>query len=480
MQRLYTIMIIAAFACSCMKTSLTGNNSTGNNSTGNNDTSAAITAIGTPIGSPVTKTIGASGGTIISADGRAELNIPAGALSSDLAISIQPITNECPNGVGIAYDFLPNGTKFLIPATFTLHYTDDDINGTDPYLLNLAFQDSLNEWQVDIFKDVDTIGKTIIFDISHFSGRAVQADVKLGPAIKISAKNGTDFTENKQGVFVVSQGSTPGQLAGDFDGDPDGLLAPLPKPNPISDDKVSNWTLNPPGSLLNGSLSATKGSTVTYTAPNTILQEKTVTVFATVSIHAASVSRRRQKSQVSSGPEVLKLKLHLHPTNMSFSIKVIFNATDVSGYGQDKYHDEATFEVDVKNYLVKVPVEKIQNSAPTVTPPSFVSGNTQVDWQPDEYGVINITGSYNSYTILDSLNFNQRNVNLYITHSNTVTPSFNITDLPTKHVTPIEGLTVPGYPQALAFVYKDSVQVVDPLKGTLKEGLMTVTITPIH
>src|ERR1700759_5181798 len=105
MRPFYTIMLFAVLVCSCVKTSLTGNNLPGNNITGSGDTSAAITAIGTPIGSPVTKTIGASGGTIISADGRAELNIPAGALSSDLAISIQPITNECPNGVGVAYDF---------------------------------------------------------------------------------------------------------------------------------------------------------------------------------------------------------------------------------------------------------------------------------------------------------------------------------------------------------------------------------------
>src|SRR5450755_5139363 len=120
MLRTYFILLIIACALSCKKTSTTGNNSSGN------DTSVAITAIGTPIGIPVTKTIGAAGGTIISADGRAELDIPAGALSSDLAISIQPITNECPNGAGVAYDFLPNGTKFLIPATLTIHYTDDD------------------------------------------------------------------------------------------------------------------------------------------------------------------------------------------------------------------------------------------------------------------------------------------------------------------------------------------------------------------
>ena len=476
MLRFFTIILFAAFACGCMKTSLTGINLPGNNSTGNGDTSAAITAIGTPIGSPVTKIIGAAGGTIISADGRAELNIPAGALSSDLAISIQPITNECPNGVGVAYDFLPNGTKFLIPATLTMHYTDDDINGTDPYLINMAFQDSLNEWQVDIFKDVDTVGKTIVFDITHFSHRSFQAMLKLQPAVKISALSGTDFTENQQGVFEVSQGSTPSQLAGGADGDPD-LIYTLPNPIPVSDDKVSSWTLS--AGSQNGSLSPTTGSTVTYTAPNTILQEKTVTVSAKVLINATSVSRKKQKSRVTPGFQTLSIKLNLHPTDMSFSIKIIFNTTDASGYKQDKYHDEATFELDVKNYLVSVPQDKIQNQAPTVTPASFVSGTTQVDWQADQYGVINVTGG-TGFTSLDSSNFNQRDVSLLITHSNTVTPTFKITDLPTGNVSKVQGSSVPGYPQAIVFIYKDSVQVIDPEKGNVLQGLMTVTITPIH
>lgn len=474
MLRLFTIILFAALICSCVKTSLTGINLPGNNSTGNGDTSAAITAIGTPIGSPVTKTIGVAGGTIISSDGRAELNIPAGALSSDLAISIQPITNECPNGVGIAYDFLPNGTKFLIPATLTMHYTDDDINGTDPYLINMAFQDSLSEWEVDIFKDVDTVGKTIIFDVSHFSSRAFQAMIKVQPTI--SAINGTDFTENQQGMLIVTQGSRPGQLSGDDGGDGD-YLPPLPIPITVSDDKVSNWSLS--AGSQNGSLSATSGSTVTYTAPNAILQEKTVTAFATVSINAYSVDRLRHKSRVGSGPIILKVKLHLHPTDLSFSIKIIFNTTDASGYKQDKYHDEATFELDVKNYLVSVPQDKIQNQAPTVTPASFVSGTSQVDWQADPYGVINVTGG-TGFTSLDSSNFNQRDVALVISHSNTVTPTFKITELPTGNVSSVQGSSVLGYPQALVFIYKDSVQVIDPEKGNVLEGLMTVTITPIH
>jgi hypothetical protein len=164
---------------------------------------------------------------------------------------------------------------------------------------------------------------------------------------------------------------------------------------------------------------------------------------------------------------------------MSFSIKIIFNTTDASGYKQDKYHDEATFELDVKNYLVSVPQGKIQNQAPTVTPASFVSGTTQVDWQADQYGVINVTGG-TGFTLLDSANFNQRDVVLQISHSNTVTPTFKITDLPTGNVSYVQGSSVLGYPQALVFIYKDSVQVIDPEKGNMLEGLMTVTITPIH
>jgi hypothetical protein len=476
MRHLFMIMLISAFAYGCVKTSLTGNNLTGNNPTDSGDTSAAITAIGTPIGTPVTKTIGAAGGTIISADGRAELNIPAGALTSDLAISIQPITNECPNGVGVAYDFLPNGTKFLIPATLTFHYSDDDIDGTDPYLINMAFQDSLNKWQVDILKDVDTVGKTIIFDISHFSHRAFDAGVKVKPAIQLTSLKGTDFTESQQGVLEVTQGVTPGQFFGDAGGD-NAFISYLPNPTPVSDDLVKSWTLSAGGQ--NGSLSPTSGSTVTYTAPNTILQEKTVTVYAQVLIKAVNVTRRKQKSHAPPAYEPLSVKLHLHPTNMNFSIKIIFNTTDASGYKQDKYHDEATFELDVKNYLVSIPQDKIQNQAPTVTPASFVSGNTQVDWQSEQYGVINVKGG-TGYVTTDSLNFNQRNVALLVSHSNTVTPTFKTTDLTTGNVSWVQGTSVPGYPQAIDFIYKDSVQVIDPEKGTILEGLMTITITPIH
>jgi len=43
-----------------------------------------------------------------------------------------------------------------------------------------------------------------------------------------------------------------------------------------------------------------------------------------------------------------------------------------------------------------------------------------------------------------------------------------------------QGEASPGYPASLSLKLKDSVQVIDPLKGSILEGHMTVMITPIH
>src|ERR1700760_725286 len=89
--------------------------------------------------------------------------------------------------------------------------------------------------------------------------------------------------------------------------------------------------------------------------------------------------------------------------DMNFSIKIIFNAANASGYHLDKYHDEGTFELDVKNGLVSVPKDKIQNFVPTDTPVSFVYGDIKVDYLVDSFGVINVVDGQ-GFLIPDSLN----------------------------------------------------------------------------
>jgi hypothetical protein len=166
-------------------------------------------------------------------------------------------------------------------------------------------------------------------------------------------------------------------------------------------------------------------------------------------------------------------------TDMNFSIKIIFNSTNASGYKLDKYHDEGTFELDVKNNLVSVPQDKIQNFVPTDTPVSFVYGNTKVDYLVDSFGVINVVDA-KGYLIPDALNSINGTVALMIQHTKTVTPSFRTTYIPTGNISFVVGDSVPGYPQAISFKYIDSTQVIDPAKGTDLEGQETITITPIH
>jgi hypothetical protein len=166
-------------------------------------------------------------------------------------------------------------------------------------------------------------------------------------------------------------------------------------------------------------------------------------------------------------------------TDMNFSIKIIFNSKNASGYNLDKYHDEGTFELDVKNNLVSVPQDKIQNFVPTDTPVSFVYGNTKVDYLVDSFGVINVVDA-KGYLIPDALNSINGTVALMIQHTKTVTPSFRTTYIPTGNISFVVGDSVPGYPQAISFKYIDSTQVIDPAKGTDLEGQETITITPIH
>jgi hypothetical protein len=69
----------------------------------------------------VTQTVGAAGGSV-SAPG-AVLDIPAGALAADTAISITPNAGAIPSGyTGLSqlYSFEPDGTVFQKPATITL------------------------------------------------------------------------------------------------------------------------------------------------------------------------------------------------------------------------------------------------------------------------------------------------------------------------------------------------------------------------
>jgi hypothetical protein len=83
----------------------------------------AVTPPGEVRGKPVQVMIPAAGGILISPDGILTIEVPAGALASAQTLTIQPITNQAPGGLGAAYRLGPEGQTFAVPVTLTFTYT---------------------------------------------------------------------------------------------------------------------------------------------------------------------------------------------------------------------------------------------------------------------------------------------------------------------------------------------------------------------
>jgi hypothetical protein len=149
------------------------------------------TEVGVPNGSMVSETIGVAGGSLSAADGKLTLTIPAGALSTNTVIGIQPLTNMAHGKIGAAYQLTPDGQTFLKPITLTFAYTDEDLVGTSADFLGAAFQTADRYWQWIGDATVDTTAKTASVTISHFTVVSAVADIMLFPARKIVKTNGS-------------------------------------------------------------------------------------------------------------------------------------------------------------------------------------------------------------------------------------------------------------------------------------------------
>ena len=72
--------------------------------------------------------------------------------------------------MGISYHLMPDGITFNKPVNLVYHYTGEEVNGTNPYLLYIAYQDNAMQWKADFKKrNVDTVAKTVTLGITHFS-----------------------------------------------------------------------------------------------------------------------------------------------------------------------------------------------------------------------------------------------------------------------------------------------------------------------
>ena len=118
--------------------------------------------------------VGPAGGTVTSADGRATLTIPAGALTTATEITISPAPAP-PAGTGVlgpAWQFGPEGLEFDVPVTLMLAYDATLIpDGADAVeAVVLGYTDG-GEWQ-EISSLADPATETVSGEIDGFSSYA--------------------------------------------------------------------------------------------------------------------------------------------------------------------------------------------------------------------------------------------------------------------------------------------------------------------
>lgn len=234
-----------------------------------------ITDRGTAQGNATTASIGTAGGSLTSGDGRLTVTVPAGALTSNTTISIQPISNEGPLGLGLGYRLSPEGITFQQPVMLTFTYNDQVLGHAEEDFLWIITQAEDGSWNALLKSEVNTSTKTVTVTTTHFSDWALGRfiDLKLDPASKTLVKGAS--VNLKLSGFSSDQPDSPDDLAPLIPIDPnEDFLTPL-TPIPPNEEQfqrfaITGWSLNgglAPVSNSNGSLNASKNN-ATYKAPN--------------------------------------------------------------------------------------------------------------------------------------------------------------------------------------------------------------------
>ncbi|HUX90260.1 MAG TPA: hypothetical protein VMV48_06170 [Gallionellaceae bacterium] len=222
------------------------------------------TAIGTASGVAASATIGATGGSVATPDGKITLTIPAGALAANTLIGIQPITNTAHGGLDAGYRLTPDGQTFAQPVALKFAYTAQDLAGSDPAILGAAYQTSTGYWKWLGTPTTDSIAKTMTISTTHFTDFSMVQGYRLQPLSKTLKVNDS---LSLQVVYCY-----PPPVAPSDDLTPLGLPCSAPAAQgglaPLV--YVSDWSVNgvAGGNGTTGTVSG-NGLGATYTAPAT-------------------------------------------------------------------------------------------------------------------------------------------------------------------------------------------------------------------
>ncbi len=122
--------------------------------------------------------IGATGGTVKTADGRTQVIIPPGALASNVKITIAPAADDPVDLVarGSVFDFGPTGTQFAQPVELRIPFDSAGLApGTDVSSLYLGRRRTDGTWEAIDDVVVDSANHVVRGKTTHFSTYAVAA-----------------------------------------------------------------------------------------------------------------------------------------------------------------------------------------------------------------------------------------------------------------------------------------------------------------
>ncbi len=228
------------------------------------------TPAGTPNGEAVTKTIDEAGGELTSADGRLKIIIPAGAVTQAKTFSIQPITNELPDGIGNAYRITPHGEQFSKPVTLVFNYKPEDTLNTIANFMDIAYQDEQGTWQAVLNSTLDRAKHRLSVTTTHFSDWGYFKSLKLEPQTS---------TVEQEAVITLKLTTRFPRLDPDDSPSGDNTAPVYTSPRPLRIDEVKGWSYSGEGSL------DADVSSAVYVAPDHVPAANPEAVSVSIDMH---------------------------------------------------------------------------------------------------------------------------------------------------------------------------------------------------
>lgn len=235
----------------------------------------AVTEVAAPTGAPVSRTIGAAGGSLSSADGRLTIDVPEGALAADTDVRITPIGNAAPGSV-VSYRLEPEGVTFASPVSLRFVVTDAELQGSTPEALRIATQTPERTWRV--LADAVLAGDALSATTTHFSDYSLLLGWQIRPGTA-SVKAGKSLPLTTRYCALVDAGEELAPVAAACQDNKD--LAPF----------LMNPSVNGVrgGSAAAGTVTLDE-STLTFTAPSKVPAANPVAVSVEVGDGTARVT----------------------------------------------------------------------------------------------------------------------------------------------------------------------------------------------